>query len=331
MRKLLLIICLVIAPATWGLGVVSYNVENFFDANKSKTADDSTYLPIKSPHKKECKKIKKNYYRKYCETLNWTQEKVDLKLKQHLKVLSSIPYKIDLLGLIEIENQELVQLFATQLKLFGSVTTTGSDKRGINTALIYDKNIFKLIDKKEWPLTFKTRNLLEVHLEAKDKSIIVVFVNHWPSQRSKTPKRLAAAALLNERIAAVLKERPKASILALGDFNTLDNEYPHPFNEMKKILSDSSREFRGGGTYFYKPTMSWNLLDRIFYSSRLSLKKFDIHRPEFSQTVTEYTKKGQFWGSRVTGIPKGFDHKKTKNPGYSDHFPVFAEFEISGK
>jgi endonuclease/exonuclease/phosphatase family metal-dependent hydrolase len=326
MGKILILLVWLFSPMVWGLGVMSYNVENFFDASKSEKTDDSTYLPLKSPYKKECKKIRKSYYRKYCEKLDWTQEKVDLKLKQHLKVLSSFPKKIHLLSLVEIENENLVKAFAKNLPLKGYVITTGSDRRGINTALLFDKEVFKFVDHKEWSLSFKTRNLLEVHLETKDKKPFVVFVNHWPSQRSKTPKRLEAANLLKKRMKEILKEKPKTMIVALGDFNTLDNEYPHPFDGIKEDLKDSSVGSKEGGSYFYKPAMSWNLLDRIFYSSNLTLKKFEVYRPEFTQTVTEYTKKGPFWGSRITGIPKGFDHKKKNKPGYSDHFPVYADF-----
>lgn len=310
------------------LVVMSYNLENFFDAEDDPNVADETYLPKKHQGKQKCKEVKNPYYRKSCFNTNWTEEKIKRKIQQHMKVLEAFPQKIDLLGLIEIENERIGNLFKAKGKLKGLVMSTGNDRRGINVALLYDTERFKLIGKREHPLSFKTRNILEVELiEKKSKKTIYAFINHWPSQRSKTPKRLEAATVLEKRLSELEKKNDKGLILVMGDFNTLDKERPHPFDPVLKHLKDSADSSSGVASYFYKRTMSWNLLDRIFYSKNLKIEKFDSFKPDFTQRVVEYTKKkSPYWGSRIVGAPKGYDHNKVKKPGYSDHFPVWAKF-----
>lgn len=307
--------------------VMSYNVENFFDAEDDPKVADEAYLPTKHPGKKKCQEVKNPYYRKSCFNTNWTEEKVERKIQQHMKVLEAFPEKLDFLGLIEIENEKIGKLFQSRGSLKGLVMSTGNDHRGINVALLYNDQRFRLVAKREHPLSFKTRNILEVELqEKKGNKVFHVFVNHWPSQRSKTPKRLEAASVLEKRLNELKKNGPKAAILVMGDFNTLEKERPHPFDPVLKTLKDSADSSSGVASYFYKRTMSWNLLDRIFYSANLKIEKFDSFKPSFSQEVVEYTKKkSPFWGSRIVGAPKGYDHNKVKKPGYSDHFPVWAK------
>lgn len=310
------------------LVVMSYNIENFFDAEDDPKVADEAYLPTKHPGKQKCKEVKNPYYRKSCFNTNWTEEKIKRKIQQHMKVIEAFPENIDLLGLIEIENEKIGNLFKNKGKLKGLVMSSGNDRRGINVALLYNDQRFKLVAKREHPLSFKTRNILEVELMDKiSKKTIFAFVNHWPSQRSKTPKRLEAANVLEKRLEELAKKNPKDIILVMGDFNTLDKERPHPFDPVLKHLKDSADSSSGVASYFYKRTMSWNLLDRIFHSKNLKTEKFDSFKPEFSKEVVEYTrKKSPYWGSRIVGAPKGYDHNKVKKPGYSDHFPVWAKF-----
>lgn len=328
MSKILLIVSVFFFGCTQAredLVVMSYNVENFFDAVDNPETDDETYLPLKHPQKKKCKAIKSKYYKKVCQKLDWTPKKIELKVSQHLKVLEAFPHQLDLLALIEVESKEVVELFKEKLPLKGMVMTDGSDRRGINVALLFNESRFSLKNTKQIVAPFKTRNILKVQLEdKKNKKPISVYINHWPSQRSPTSKRLQVANLLMESL-----KKEKSDVIVLGDFNTLDKEFPSPFSPLRSILVDASSDYSGPGSYFYKRTMSWNMLDRIFYSSGLVLKSFGVFAPSFSIGVTEYTRKGPFKGSRIVGLPKGYDHHKKKKPGYSDHFPVYGIF--SGK
>ncbi len=330
LKKVILIFAIsFISTFSWSkpLMVMSYNVENFFDAEDDLKTDDEAYLPIKHPGKKKCEKVRNPYYKKSCFRTDWTEEKIKAKIGQHTKVLKAFPEKIDLLGLIEIENEKIGKLFRDNIDLKGLVMSTGKDKRGINVALLFDDKRFQLMGKSEYSLPFATRNILEVELMDRTlKRKVFVYVNHWPSQRSKTPKRQEAAQLLAKRLEDLKKNRPKDLIIVMGDFNTLEKERPHPFGPILKVLKDAAENSSGEASYFYKRTMSWNLLDRIFHSANLRVEKFASFRPDFTQGVVEYTKKkSPYWGSRIVGAPKGYDHNKVKKPGYSDHYPVWAK------
>lgn len=335
LRRLFVFGIFLLSTSLWaaGFSVVSYNVENLFDSQHDEKHEDFTYLPLKDKLKEKCKEIKNSYYRKYCQKLDWSPKKVEKKVIQHRKVIEALPLVPDFLGLIEIENLSLVKKFEDLVPSGKSLITVGDDERGINCGLIYNSKKFKLISTQEIFTLKGSRNTLEAvfeSLNSKGKKVIL-YVNHWPSQRSPTEKRVVAAEAVATRVKEWRKKDPSISHILVGDYNTLEIEQPHPFyNALFEGtgLKDSADK-TSGGSYFYKPAMSWNLLDRIFFSDEnLKLKEFKVFKPDFITTVTEYKKKGKpFWGSRITGIPKGAEHKSLKDIGYSDHFPVYATFD----
>lgn len=313
---------------------VSYNVENLFDANHDVSHEDFTYLPLKHDLKKKCNENKNDYYRRYCQTLDWTKEKVELKISQHIKVLNELTFKPDFLGLVEIENLKLAEKFSKIVKgKPQTLITTGDDERGIHIALLFDSSRFKLIKKKEVKTLKGSRNLLICTFkEKKSGHIFGIIGNHWPSQRSPTSSRVEVARLVQSEVKILKEKNPKIKILAYGDFNTLEKEHPHPFHNILLEgtgLTDSADK-NTFGSYFYMPSMSWNLLDRIFYSTDgVKRKSFEVLKPEFATTVLEYKKKNSpFYGSRIVGAPKKSKHKAKKKLGYSDHFPVYGIYEI---
>ncbi len=310
--------------------LVSYNVQNLFDNKQTKGHRDYTYLAKDDPLKTNCKLEKSDYYRRYCKKLDWNEEKIATRIKLLRKVLKSSPQVPSLLGLVEIETKELALRLGEEFGLKKVVMTSGSDERGIQSALLFNEKVWELIEKKEWSFDFATRNLLEVHLRNKEeKKKLIIFVNHWPSQRSPTEKRLVLARKLVERLEKFKGE----AVVAVGDFNTLPRENPHPFHQELLLKGRMNEVDFKKGTYFYAPKMSWNHLDRVFFRGPLATQSSQVIAPEFATGVYEYTnKKRDFWGSRVVGIPKKADFLKKKKMGYSDHFPVYVEFDwTSGK
>ena len=97
------------------------------------------------------------------------------------------------------------------------------------------------------------------------------------------------AKKLKELIEKRLKEVPGMGILAVGDFNTLPYENPHPvknillsLNSMHDVhelfMNDSSISQKEKnklplGTYFYPPKREWNRFDRVFVNSSLWEKR----------------------------------------------------------
>ena len=320
---------------------MSYNVENLFDNLHDEGKSDEAYLHLKHKAKKACASISNKYYRGECEKTDWTSEKIEQKLSNIKEVIDSASVKPDFLAVIEVENDPILKALGKKLKYSDFISTHSPDERGVDVALYYHASKdLKLISVEELELKEgmkkPTRNILIGKFSYKGSDLFAI-VNHWPSQGAPTEVRGSVAKKLREKLFELSKKNPKASFIVTGDFNTLDSEYPNPFDELQRdgLLIDTRKYLdRNGlqGSYFYARQMTWNLLDRFFISSDLDKKKvsFSILAPDFATGLYEYTfKDSPYFGSRVVGIPKRFDHKKKnlKKMGYSDHFPVLLEIK----
>ncbi len=341
LKSFLFVIFSILSLQSNALTFMSYNVENLFDVKDDKGKNDEAYLPLKHPAKSACKKVQNKYYRGQCEKTDWTQGKLDQKLTNIKQVVESYPHKLDLLSVIEVENDKVLAALGKTLGMEKFISTHSPDERGVDVALFYrPSNELKWIKTEELELKEglkkPTRNILIGYFKYQKRDLIVL-VNHWPSQGAPTKVRVAVAKEVREKLLALKKSFPKAWVIATGDFNTLDKEYPAPFDELQRdqLLIDTRQYLESKsiqGSYFYVKHMSWNLLDRFFISENLNSSKkkieFKIWNPNFATGVFEYTyKDSAFFGSRIVGLPKRFDHqaKNLKRMGYSDHFPVVLE------
>ena len=143
--------------------------------------------------------------------------------------------------------------------------------------------------------------------------------------------------------------------MAVGDFNTIPSDLPHPFHNVileNELLTDVHTVFHKDrsidgkikqamppGTYFYSKTMSWNILDRIFLSKNLMdgksfdaiLSSYEIYAPKFITKNYEYKKKSNYLsGSKVMRVPMRYNHSELSSDkvGFSDHFPVLLRFRL---
>ena len=92
------------------LEIVSYNVQNLFDANHDEGHEDYEFLPVNHPLKKEgCKKQPKAK-RRNCKKLNWTEKSVNLKTSQIKKAIGNP----DILAIVEIENEIMAKKLANR-------------------------------------------------------------------------------------------------------------------------------------------------------------------------------------------------------------------------
>lgn len=343
--------------------IMSYNVENLFDTEKDEGKNDWTFLPKDFKGKAaECAKIKKRGYRRDCEEIDWTEEALNLKLSQIKKVVDENPYgRPEILGLVEIENGNVVGKLAKKLGYKKFAVTNSPDKRGVDVALLYKESSKKLkfLNFKEYvvpDLSRPTRNILEVNFLVRGKHKLTVFVNHWPSQGGPPEARCSAAKVLKKRIDELLKKDPKHLVVAIGDFNTVEGDVPNPFHnhllvdgKMKDVrwfLEDDRsvgydiKNRLAPGSYFYKHGMKWNDLDHIFVSTNLIMGKkrevkvlhdtFNILAPDFATTEYSYDQRYYLNGAKAEKVPFRYNHKTTKRSkaGYSDHFPVTVEFKF---
>ena len=201
------------------------------------------------------------------------------------------------------------------------------DERGIDNALIYDKDKFKVITSRpiKNPLlnNDRTRDILLVIGEYSGHAISI-FVNHWPSNyggaEQAEPKRMATATLVKSEVLKILNKDPKAEIVVLGDFN----EEPTAENvqSLKEVglvnLMDPMVGKPKIGTYVYRGKDS--IIDQILVHSNLqdnyglSVKSdgaYIMDLPKYRQQEGRYAHYPfRFWaGNRVLG-------------GYSDHLAI---------
>ena len=119
------------ANAQSGFRVMSYNVENLFDTEDNPDKNDNDFLPSGNHH--------------------WTRGRYYHKLQQLAKVISAAGEwdTPALIALCEVENDSVLThlLNRTPLKLqqYRYCMTHGSDIRGINSALLYQRDRFCLL------------------------------------------------------------------------------------------------------------------------------------------------------------------------------------------
>ncbi|MBF0206658.1 MAG: hypothetical protein HQK53_07190 [Oligoflexia bacterium] len=346
--------------------VMSYNVENLFDATHDKDMEDWEFLPIDHPLKSNCGQISSPANRKRCYRTDWTDEKMELKISQIAKaILSERATAPDMLGVVEIENKNVLKRLANKLGYQKYVITEGEDERGINVALLFNLNdhikyqgYYQHTIDGDWFEEHPTRNILEVVFKINDRYPLSVFVNHWPAPQNPHAARVEAAKMLRTKILARTKDDPNYRVVVVGDFNTVNTEYPNPVDEIL-IGSDSSTFLSPSslspaltnvhsqyindpqcdssqlppGTYYYTQEKVWNDLDKILVSSNMISSdmqskgnapqllpcSFDIHNPR----AINNRYKNVFIPWRYN-----FSSENADDAGFSDHYPLLFKFTL---
>ena len=294
--------------------IAFYNVENFFDTINGENIEEE-FLP-------EAK-------------LKWNTNKYQEKIKHLNTVIHSLNYPV-ILGLCEVENKRVLSdLIKAQSKTssspsYGIVHHESPDKRGIDAAFIYDKNIVRLLESGKLEVILDnsrskpTRDIVWAKFLLK-KDTIICLVNHWPSRRGGTKesehKRIKAANTAKLFIDSILKENANSKIILMGDLND------YPSNNAPQIIQDipmypmifkTSGSY--GGTHCYRN--HWGVLDHIMVSEALKnngaipfsgkINEFDYLFTEYKEHIVPFR---TFGGGKYLG-------------GYSDHLPVSIEIEL---
>lgn len=263
-----------------------------------------------------------------------------------------------LVALCEVENdsvlRDLTRYSALRESGYRYVMTDSPDRRGIDVALLYRRDLFKLIShqgislprtsgKKEFP---PTRDLLHVCGMLLNRDTLDVLAAHLPSRsggaKESEPHRLHAVRRLKAAADSIRLRRRHPQILILGDLNDYpgntsvrqilaaeappqEGNRPHP-GKLYHLLARKAATRKGFGSYKYRG--EWGLLDHIIVSGTLLQpdaplytheKSAGVFRPPF--LLTEDKKYGgkqpfrTYYGMRYQG-------------GYSDHLPVWADFRI---
>lgn len=307
-----------------------YNVENLFDTEDDPIGIDEEFLPT---GKKE-----------------WTQERYSKKLNSLARVIEALKTPA-ILGLCEVEHAAVVEDLAntSQLKKVGYelVHYESPDMRGIDVALLYDSDLFKLLEKDyiriDFPLwleaeKYTSRDIVYAKLRNKAGELFHVFVNHWPSRRGglelSEKRRLWVASHLKQALNAILLKDSGANIIVMGDLNDEPSS-----RSVANVLGAASLEERDSlmlpavlynpfasieaadqGSYNYRG--DWNMLDHIIISGfdqtdQWQMKNFGVLKEDWMLYVS---KKGAASPNKTYGGPRYYG-------GFSDHLPVFVDFE----
>ena len=292
------------------LSVGFWNVENLFDLEDNPDKNDDEFALGGR------KKVDQQIY--------------DLKIKHSSEVLQDL--NVDVLGLCEVENHKVLNDLnnAYKERNYEIIHYESPDNRGIDNALLYDKNRFSIISSRAIENKLKnggpTRDILYV-LGEYNNARLHIFVNHWPSnyggKEKAIPKRTETAELIIKEIKNILRAEKSAEIILIGDFN----EDPDDKNIMlleKVGLASLMKPMLGKpkvGTYVYRGEDSF--LDQIIVNEHLQDDEglsiieesaYILDLPKYRQQEGNYKHYPfRFWaGNRLLG-------------GYSDHLAVKVE------
>jgi endonuclease/exonuclease/phosphatase family metal-dependent hydrolase len=309
-----------------------YNLENLFD-----TINDATKFDEASP----MMEIKANRQAIY-----------NNKVKNMARVISEIGLDVTnnspvILGVSEVENRDVLEDVTNDSllldKKYGIIHYNSPDARGIDVALLYQKELFTPIstsshelkiydDETQKPVYTRDQLLVSGNLE---DDFIHIIVNHWPSRsggetRSKF-KRVAAAKLTKRLVDSLQVIDPYAKVFIMGDLN--DNPTDA---SVKDILNAQKNKKRIGLKGIYNPYESffkngigttayrdnWSLFDQILVTKPLLEKdysSFRFYQAGIFNRQYLITKTGQY---------KGYPFRSWSNGGFSngfsDHFPVYV-------
>jgi hypothetical protein len=307
--------------------VLFYNVENLFDTINDPAVNDEDFTPQ--------------------GRIPWTSERFVKKEQNLAQVFSTVvsPRMPDIIGMAEVENksvlEQLIALPSMKAGAYGIIHFDSPDERGIDVAMLYNKKTFTVTHAEPLKVTLetdKTRDILFVTGKTTKGTELNIFINHWPSRREgaevSEAKRMAAAAVLHQKVNELLGKNSKANILIMGDFNdnpdnksitegmgALPPSEPYQSNSLYDLLLPRFKA--GKGSLYYK---SWDLFDQLIVSGNLLTSKSGLYCTAgdaniFSAKFLMYTNtNGEDRPNRTIGN-KYFG-------GYSDHLPVYLTFSI---
>ena len=281
-------------------------------------------------------------------TDKWTNERYEKKLNQLSKVIKAMEMPA-ILGVCEVENETVLKDLVKNAQIkdgnYGVAHRESNDYRGIDNALLYNKDRFEVTEVKNTVLkfpkaitegrTYTSRDIFQVTGVLDGTTTLHVFVNHFPSRRgglkASEPKRTFVAAELLKQVAAVKANDKNAQIIIMGDFNDeTDNKSITKVLKAIPANTDAPDELvncfaafdeKDEGSYNYRGT--WNMLDQIiisddFYNSNGAWKFSDavIFREEWMMYKDN---RNGATPSRTYGGPNYYG-------GFSDHLPIYVDF-----
>ena len=298
--------------------VMFYNVENLFDTVDDTLKNDDEFLPGGERR--------------------WTSSRYHKKLNAIARAVAAAgEWELPaLIGLCEVENEEVLKdlVFGTILSAgnYGIVHRDSPDPRGIDLALLYRRDHFRIADVQAWlpeshdSIPVLTRNLLYVKATKAEDTLHLVLC-HLPSRRGG----VLAAEGLRERMITLAANRVDsiikasaggAAVIVMGDFNAT------PEDELIEVLTANGKlknlsallSEQGKGSYKYQG--KWEMIDQVLVSPAMTDSTGIWHSEPGSFRVVDapflFTEDETYPGSKPFPTYGGYRW----SGGYSDHLPV---------
>lgn len=321
-----------------------YNVENLFDTYHDDGKNDYEFLPDGNNE--------------------WTDVKYERKLHNIATVIRAMADENKayhaILGVSEIENRHVLEDLVSQSEIadanYQIVHYDGPDARGVDVALLYRPDQFKVLESRSIPFTFdsetidfsswteerkqrfRTRDLLMVRGLLGDE-MFAFFVVHLPSRigGKGVDTRARGGEIMYQESVKLMEQFPGIKIVCMGDMNDnpTDESMALHMHGKENIKDVGPQDFfspfysmlkAGYGSLAYRG--SWNIYDLILVNEALVNKdKGDLH-------IMPIVKK-KYYGrvfhkpfmTQQEGDYKGTPFRTFSNGsfigGYSDHYPTY--------
>lgn len=351
-KKLLLailgVVIVSVTACAGGKGVNSYvigfyNLENLFDTYHDEGKNDYEFLPDGAN--------------------KWTEARYEKKLSNMAKVIRAMADENKayhtVLGVSEIENRHVLEDLVVQEQIadanYQIVHYDGPDRRGVDVALLYRPDQFKVIESESIPFDFnstkikftlskeeqdyfRTRDILMVRGTI-DGEMFAFYVAHLPSRigGKGADLRSRGGEIMYEHSMELMKKYPGIKIVVMGDMNDNPTDesmavYMHGKESIKDVGKEdffspfTSMLKAGYGSLAYRG--EWNIYDIILVNEALvkakpkSLKIMPIVKGKYYGRVFNkpfmVQQSGQYKGTPFRTFSSG-----TFIGGYSDHYPTY--------
>ncbi|MDR0658007.1 MAG: endonuclease [Mediterranea sp.] len=325
--------------------VMFWNVENLFDTERDSLKQDEEFTPA--------------------SMRGWNTGRYKKKMADVSRVITAVGEwePPALVGLCEVENDKVLHYLTrySPLKSHGYqyVMTESQDLRGIDVALLYQKDKFRLLGHNHIRTDLginerPTRDILHVTGLAPTKDTLDVMVVHFPSrsggERESEPKRLLVAQRLRNAVDSLIAVRQEARVIIMGDFNdypenrsirevlgvkllgeTSDKDALYHLFAHKAVGKDKDQEMHAefsGGYGSYKYRGEWGIFDHLIVSGKLLDSSACFHTGESHAGVVRlpflFVEDEKFGGLQPFRTYNGVRYQG----GYSDHLPVRGDFEL---
>ena len=317
-----------------------YNLENLFDTYHDEGKNDYEYLPDGANQWTEAKYAKKLH----------NMASVIRAMKDENKVWHA------LLGVSEIENRHVLEDLVSQPEIaeanYQIVHYDGPDRCGVDVALLYRPNQFKVLESKSIPFDFNSS--IEFSLNEEEKAyfrtrdilmvrgmlgneMFAVFVAHLPSRigGKGNDLRSRGGEIMYQESMKLMEAYPDIKIVAMGDMNDNPTDpsmavYMHGKENIDEVEQEDffspfvSMLKSGYGSLAYQG--EWNIYDIIVVNANLcrgeGLKIRPIVKKKFYGRIFNPPFMTQQEGP-YAGTPFRTFSGGAFIGGYSDHYPTY--------